>query len=219
MDIKENVKMVTFRSRKGWLDNRSGIGGSDAAAILGLSPWTTNIDLFNYKTGQDTKKDISKNEAVKFGHDAEASIRRLFALDHPEYKVSYKANNSWSNTKYPWMMGSLDGWLKDQDGRFGVLEIKTTEILKDRDWTKWDNHIPEQYFIQLLHYMIITEADFSCLRAYIKYHKQEEKRVAIRDYRLERAEVLDDIKYLTEREENFWECVKNKKQPPLILIP
>ena len=54
-----NIKMTTYRSRKGWLDNRTGIGGSDAACILGLNPWTTNLDIFNYKTGRDKAPDIS----------------------------------------------------------------------------------------------------------------------------------------------------------------
>ena len=201
-----NIKMTTYRSRKGWLDNRTGIGGSDAACILGLNPWTTNLDIFNYKTGRDKAPDISKKEAVNFGHDAEASIRRLYALDHPDYKVNYKPNNSWTNDAYPFAQASLDGWLNDKDNRLGILEIKTTEIQRDRDWDKWKGSIPQNYYIQVLHYMMILEASFTELRAYIKYTTQGEKRVAIRDYHIERADVEEDIDYLMTKEK---ECTEN----------
>ena len=213
-----NIKMTTYRSRKGWLDNRTGIGGSDAACILGLNPWTTNLDIFNYKTGRDKAPDISKKEAVKFGHDAEAAIRRLYALDHPDYKVNYKPNNSWTNNAYPFAQASLDGWLNDKDNRLGILEIKTTEIQRDRDWDKWKGSIPQNYYIQVLHYMMILEASFAELRAYIKYTTQGEKRVAIRDYHIERADVEEDINYLMEKEKEFWECVE-KNTPPALILP
>lgn len=211
------ITMKTHRSRKGWLENRTGIGGSDAAAILGLNPWTSNLDLYNYKTGRDIQPDISKKDVVKYGHDAEASIRRLFALDHPEYKVQYKANNSWTNTDYPFAQASLDGWLTDKDGRFGILEIKTSEVQRDRDWDKWKGHIPQTYFCQVLHYMAVLEAQFVELRAYIKYTTQGEKRYAVRDYHIERADCEEDITYLMEKEREFWEHVEKQIPPDLIL--
>ena len=212
-----NIKMITYRSRKGWLDNRTGIGGSDAACILGLNPWTSNLDIFNYKTGRDKQPDISKKDVVKYGHDAEASIRRLFTLDHPDYKVNYKPNNSWTNEDYPFAQASLDGWLTDKEGRLGILEIKTTEIMRDKDWDKWKNQIPQNYFLQVLHYMMVLEAQFAELRAYIKYTTQGEKRYAIRDYHLERSDYEEDINYLATKEREFWECVKNDTPPALIL--
>ena len=213
------IKMVTYRSRKGWLDHRTGIGGSDAAAILGLNPWTSNLDIFNYKTGRDKAPDISNKEVVKFGHEAEASIRRLYALDHPETKVEYKANNSWSNEDLPWAQASLDGWLTDKEGRFGILEIKTTEIMRDRDWDKWKDRIPDNYFIQTLHYMAVLEAQFVELRAYIRYHTRGEKRIAIRDYHIERADVAEDIAYLIDKERDFWENHVKKNIPPALILP
>ena len=213
------IKMVAYRSRSGWLENRKYIGGSDAAAILGLNPWTSNLDIYNYKTGKDIAPDISDKAVVKYGHAAEASIRRLYALDHPENKVEYKANNSWTNTDYPFAQASLDGWLTDQDGRFGILEIKTTEIMRDKDWDKWKGTIPQNYFCQTLHYMAVLEAQFVELRAYIKYHSQGEKRYAIRDYHIERSEVEKDIDYLMSKEREFWYEHVEKNIPPALILP
>ena len=219
MADSNKIRMICYRSRNGWLEARKGIGGSDAASILGLNPWTSNLDIFNYKTGKDKAPDISDKEVVKYGHAAEASIRRLFALDHPEYKVEYKANNNWTNTDYPFAQASLDGWLTDQDGRFGILEIKTTEIMRDKDWDKWKGTVPQNYFCQTLHYMAVLEAQFVELRAYIKYHSQGEKRYAIRDYHIERSEVENDIDYLMGKEREFWEEHVEKNIPPALILP
>lgn len=213
------IKMIAYRSRNGWLENRKQIGGSDAAAILGLNPWTSNLDIYNYKTGNDIPPDISDKDVVKYGHAAEASIRRLFALDHPDYKVEYKANNSWTNTDYPFAQASLDGWITDADGRFGILEIKTTEIMRDKDWDKWKGSIPQNYFCQVLHYMAVLEAEFAELRAYIKYHSQGEKRYAVRDYHIERADVKTEVIFLMDKERDFWENHVEKKIPPALILP
>ena len=219
MADSNKIRMICYRSRNGWLEARKGIGGSDAASLLGLNPWTSNLDIFNYKTGKDKAPDISDKEVVKYGHAAEASIRRLFALDHPEYKVEYKANNNWTNTDYPFAQASLDGWLTDQDGRFGILEIKTTEIMRDKDWDKWKGTVPQNYFCQTLHYMAVLEAQFVELRAYIKYHSQGEKRYAIRDYHIERSEVESDIDYLMGKEREFWYEHVEKNIPPALILP
>ena len=65
-----------------WLKARlKGIGGSEAAAIIGKSPWCSNVELWRRKTGRASAPDISDNDAVKFGHDAEPLIRGLFALN------------------------------------------------------------------------------------------------------------------------------------------
>lgn len=58
-----------------WISARvSGIGGSDAAAILGKSPFKSNVQLWEEKTGLTKPPDISDNPAVKFGKEAEKNI-------------------------------------------------------------------------------------------------------------------------------------------------
>ena len=55
-----------------WLESRTlGIGGSDAAAILGLNPYKSNVELFDEKTGRRMPKDISDKPYVKYGTEAE----------------------------------------------------------------------------------------------------------------------------------------------------
>lgn len=206
--------------RTEWLKNRlKGIGGSDAAAVTGLSPYKTNLELWEEKTGRRKAKDISDDPHVKYGKVAEQYIRELFKLDYPQYQVGYDefgmiANNS----ELPFAFATLDGDLTDQDGHKGILEIKTTEILRGGQWDEWNGRIPQHYYCQCLHQLLATGYDFVILRAYIKYIDRNRNRCAtIRDYPIERAEVMEDIRWLESHELPFWRCVEQDKRPALIM--
>ena len=162
------VEMKILASREEWLQNRQRLGGSDASAILGMNPYRTNIELWQIKTGQMIPEDISDKPYVKYGTEAEPLLRELFKLDYPEMQVFYEENNLFLNDKYPWGHYSADGWLKDEKGRLGIWECKTTEILQSMQKEKWNQKIPDNYYIQLLHGFLIMEADFAVLKAQLK---------------------------------------------------
>lgn len=211
------VEMIQLKSREEWLKNRQRIGGSDASAIVGMNPYRSNVDLWKIKTGQLVPEDISEKPYVKYGTQAELHLRNLFALDFPEYRVEYLENNMWLNDKYSFAHASLDGWLVDQEGRRGILEIKTTEILQSMQKEKWNQRIPDNYYIQLLHYLMVTEFEFAELKAQLKYDFGGEVFLQTRHYHIERDEVEEDIKYLEVAERKFWQQVQRKEQPALIL--
>ena len=213
------IKMYTLNSREEWLSARKNfIGGSDAAAVLGLNPYKTNLELWQEKTGLIIPEDISEKPYVKYGHEAESHLRDLFALDFPEYEVGYEDNNLWTSSRFPFAHASLDGWLTDQDGRKGVLEIKTTNILQSMQKEKWDHRIPDNYYIQVLHYLMVTGWDFAVLKAQLKFEFQGgDITLQTKHYKIERADVLEDIKFLESSEKTFWNYVKEKRRPALIL--
>lgn len=215
--LSTDITRIQFDSMEEWLVNRKGIGGSDASAILGLNPYKTNQELWMEKKGQMSPVDISGKSYVKYGNDAEPLLRALFALDYPEYKVEYYDNNMIINKKYPWAHASLDGELIDPDGRRGILEIKTTNILQSMQWEKWDNQIPDNYYIQVLHYLLVTEYDFVVLKAQLKRVRDGEVRLTTKHYHIEREEVLSDIKMLKEEEEAFWYSLQSGQEPGLLL--
>jgi len=213
-DLTRGVSMST---REDWLKKRlNGIGASEAAAIVGASPYKTNIQLWEEKTGRRTPEDISDKPYVQFGIQAEEHLRALFALDYPVYKVSYESYKIIRNPDYPFIFATLDGELYD-GFRKGILEIKTTEILRSNQWKEWDGRIPQNYYIQVCHQFLATGYDFAILKARIKYTKNGELCAAIRHYHIERKDVEGDIQYLLEKEIEFWDCVKNNKRPDLIL--
>ena len=210
--------MKVLKNREEWLKNRERtVGGSEAAALVGKNPYMTNIDLYRIKTGQQAKADIDDKEYVIYGRNAEEHLRALFALDYPQYEVDYIDNNSFWNDKYPWASASLDGWLTDQDGRKGILEIKTTNILQSMQKEKWDHRIPDNYYCQVLWYMGVTEFDFAILKAQLKYDYAGDVFLTTKHYHMDRAEVQEDIDYLMQRGEAFAEYVKQGKEPPLVI--
>lgn len=154
---------------------------------------------------------------VLYGTQAEEHLRALFAMDFPEYQVSYHENNMFLNTDYPWMHASLDGELTDREGRRGILEIKTTNILQSMQKEKWRERIPDNYFCQVLHYLAVTGFEFAVLKAQLKSRWGGEVRVTTRHYRIERKDVEEDIQYLIEAEKRFWDCVQSGRRPDLIL--
>lgn len=211
------VEMKVLKSHDEWLTSRNRIGGSDASAIIGRNPYRNNVELWQIKTGQMVSEDISDKPYVKYGTQAEEYLRELFKLDFPQYEVFYEENNIWVNDKYPFAHASLDGWLKDEKGRMGVWECKTTNILQSMQKEKWKDRIPDNYYIQILHYLMVTEFDFVVLKAQLKYEFEGEIYLQTRHYTIERADVEEDIKFLEEAERKFWKQVQERKKPALVL--
>lgn len=204
-----------------WLQARKfGIGASDAAALLGMSKWKTNQQLYEEKVGLREPEDISDKPFVQYGHDAEPHIRGLFALNHPELEVTYESPfKIIRNDEHPFIFCTPDGELREiKTGRKGGLEIKTTEIRNPRQWDDWNDRIPDQYYCQVIWQMIATGWEFVWLTALIKwYTRTGEFRMDIREYLIERHEVLEDIKHTKEKGVAFWKSVETKKKPGLIL--
>lgn len=180
-----------------------------------MNPYMSNVDLWEIKTGRRKPDDISREPYVIYGTNAESSLRTLFALDHPEYIVDHCDYAIYTNEAYPFAHASLDGELVERDtGRCGILEIKTTEIMNSTMWGKWDNRIPDNYYLQVLHYLMVTELEFVVLVAQIKYRSGDSMRKQTREYMIERADVLQDIEYLAAEEKKFWQYVQQDKEPP-----
>lgn len=205
-------------NRPDWLAARcSGIGGSDAGAVLGVNKYKTNVQLWEEKTGRIIPEDISDKPAVQFGKAAEPHIRGLFVIDHPEYEVDYHEFWIYHNPGAPYVFATLDGELTDGEGRRGVLEIKTCTIRSKTQWDEWEDGVPQSYYVQLVHQLLATGWDFALLRAYIRYYRDGTLRVSVREYRIDRAEVEEDMQYLMEKEREFWHCVETNTRPALIL--
>ena len=131
-----------------WLEERrKGIGGSDVAAILGLSPWKTPFQMYQEKRNEVVP--FSGNDAMEWGQRMEPTIRQWYS-DETGRAVRVPEGIIYHN-KYPFMLASLDGFTDDKR----VVEIKTA-----RSGQKWGepgtNEIPEYYMTQVQHYLIVT---------------------------------------------------------------
>lgn len=201
-----------------WLEERKkGIGATDASAVVGCNPYKTNIALWEEKTGLREIPFVD-NPYMKYGTEAEEHLRELFALDFPEYTIEYEPYKRIANLKqYPFLFATLDGTLTEKKtGRKGILEIKTTNITNSVQLWKWKERLPEHYYIQILHQLLVTGYDFVILKAQLKFCF-EEIRLETRHYTIERKEVFSDLQYLLKQEVTFWQYVTEKKKPNLIL--
>ena len=213
--------MPEIRTHAEWLQARlKGIGASEASAVVGQNPYMSNVDLWRIKVGQRQAADISNKACVAYGHAAEGPIRELFALDYADtYSVAYGGEfDMIHNPEYPWLFATLDGRLVElSTGCPGILEIKTTEILRSMQREKWRDKIPDNYYIQILHQLLATGWDFAVLHAQLKRVWDGEVRTERRSCRINREDVQGDLDYLLEQEIAFWRTVQEGREPPLLL--
>ena len=216
--MQTDLVKQTFRTRENWLEARQNrIGGSDAAAVMGKSPFITNERLWEIKTGKRVQDDISSEDAVRYGTYAEDHLRELFKLDFPDYYVGYEPNNMFTNPKYPFAHASLDGWL-NKDGEMGILEIKTALVNTRLQAEMWRDQIPDYYYCQVLHYLMVTGFDFAILKAQLKHQIGDElPYLQTRHYYIDRADVEQDIAILEKAEREFWRLVQEDRRPAVIL--
>ena len=214
------IRKIDLKDAETWKKERGKrIGGSDIACIIGMNPWKNNVQLWREKMGIEKPEDISGNPYVQYGTEAEPIIRSLFALNHKDLRVEYTPDNMWLNDDYPFAHASLDGWLEDNAGNRGVLEIKTGSIMSKAQAEKWNGRIPDNYYCQVLWYMMVTDATFAWISALLteRKHTGEEVQV-IREYNIYRdQEIENEISFLAEEGESFWRSMKEKTQPSLIL--
>ena len=224
MKKKKNTKdtfpgaaFVDYDDRAEWLNARlGGIGASEAGVILGYSNFMTVQDLWKEKVGKKEADDLSDNERVAYGNGAEEHLRALFALKNKsKYEVAYHPFRIYRNINELWQRATLDGELLEiETGRRGVWECKTAWINSKSALEEWNNRIPMKYYCQVLHQLSVTEAAFAALTAELIFPDGNSE---IRNYTVERQSVIDDMRFVTESERNFWGYVKRVECPPVVL--
>lgn len=217
-----NPLVIICRTREEWLEARKdGLGASDASAVLGISPWKTNIRLWEEKCGLVVPEDIGDNPYVKYGNDAEPLLREFFALDHSEYEVSFSPFKIVRHGEFPFITCTPDGELLERStGRRGGLEIKTTEILSASGWARWKDRIPDEYYAQVCQQMLATGWEFVELLVQIRFtNANGDDRKETRHYKIERTDAMEDIALIQREAAPFWRCVEQRRKPNLKLPP
>lgn len=128
-------------SNDNWLKLRkAGIGGSDAAAILGMTPWKSPYQLWLEKTGEVEAEDISTKEVVHFGHVLEQVVADEFCQRADKL---VRRCGVYRMKDYPFIQGSFDRLLVGEDAG---LECKTTNSFARNEWD--EGKIPPAYYVQ-----------------------------------------------------------------------
>lgn len=189
-----------------WLEARkNGIGGSDAAAILGLNPYSTPLTVWMEKTGNAQPADLSDNEKVYWGSVLEDVVAQEFKKRNPEFKVQRLNAMLWSRD-YPWMFASVDRVLFHKEKGKGILEIKTCGERRKSDW---EDGIPDYYLPQVNHYLAVTGFNYFAVAVLIGGQEY-------RQFYYERDD--EDIAFLKIKEKQFWDCVESGTMPPALSL-
>lgn len=162
----EKVVDISNLSREDWLEYRKkGIGGSDVAAIMGISPFATIRDLFYNKTGVQPviqEEEESNWVAKEVGHRLEDLVAEIFSkktgLEVFPVRVMFR------HPLYPFMLADVDFFVRMPDGTFAILECKTCNYNAKDKWA--DEGIPAHYVLQVRHYLSVMnmqKAFIACL--------------------------------------------------------
>lgn len=137
-------------------EQQKGIGGSEAATILGVNPYKSKFNLWLEKTGQIPREKVD-NKYVEWGNLLEPVIRKKFQKE-TGFKVMQN-NFVLQHDEHDFMVANLDGEVIDPSfsGR-GVLEIKTTSEHNKKDWA---NGCPIHYMCQIQHYLAVTGYEYA----------------------------------------------------------
>ena len=141
-----NLTFYPDLSHNDWITMRmTGIGGTDLAVVLGLSPWTTPLQLAQAKRGQSDDKADNWNMAR--GRGMEPLILEWWAESFGAHL--FRPIPFMRDLERPWMVASLDGIVVLEDGTLAVVDAKSVNE------PEWDD-IPIQYLVQMQWYMHLT---------------------------------------------------------------
>lgn len=227
MNIQEvfnecHIYFLEDKSEEWLLNRKRGIGGSDVASILGISRYKSAYDLYMEKKGSAIQH--ITNEAIEKGNRMEGPLIDLFFARHKNYQRINTKDISLKSKKYDFMMASLDGAFIDEHEKKCILETKTSTIQNKqmrKEWGYYDDYkeeyielIPQQYYCQVLHYLIVTGFDRAIVYAHLDYSYKEDSEVLIRI--VNREDVLDDMEYIIKNEKKFWKDFESNIPPPFI---
>ena len=191
-----------------WLEyRRHGIGGSDAAAIFGVSPFKTARDLYYDKLKIASFEDDNANWVQKeVGHLLEDLVAKIFQ-EKTGYRV-YQIKKMFYHPLHSFMLADVDYFIELPSGKTAILEIKTTNYnARDNWWMDGVECVPVYYELQGRHYMCVMNLDevyFCCL------YGNNENEVIIRHITRD-TEYEDELIAL---EGDFWQNHVGRHIPP-----
>lgn len=184
--------------REEWLQHRrNSIGGSDAAAILGMHKHATAMTVWGDKTGRIPPEE--ENEAMRQGRDLEYYVAERWC--EVTGKKVHRLNRMIRNLKYPYSHADIDRKVANENAG---LECKTLSAWDAED--KLDiGEIPPHYYVQCVHYIAVTGADRWYLGILVLGR-------GFYEFTIERDE--GEISALMQAEADFWENHVLPDEPP-----
>lgn len=185
---------------------KSGLGGSDLAAICGISPWSTPLDVYLDKINPEaTEKKATASQTR--GSIMEAEIIATYAnLTSNSIELE---KDLLRHPKYNFAIGSIDAWVNNKEF---ILECKTANWAKAREWgEEGTDQVPDYYLTQIAWYAFIADKPKVDVALLLGDDQKNQFRIYtyIRNFALEQ--------HLLKIAENFWVNHVLAKVPPKAL--
>lgn len=194
-------------------ERRKYIGGSDIAAIMGMSRYSTPLKLWLEKTGQIEPDDLSNVESVQLGTELEEFVARKFARETG--KKVRKQKKMYMHKDYPYMAAHIDRLVTGSDE---ILECKTCGAYKEDEWaditveeeingkkeTVIKYKIPQEYVLQVVWYLGITGKAVGNIAVLIGGQKFKKRKIKF-------DKELFDL--MVDMAKDFWYSVQNNIPP------
>lgn len=186
-------------------DRLTGIGGSDAPVILGLSPFMTPLQLWAVKTGViesalNYDRLIGDSPQREWGRRLQPLIVQAFREITNREVFEMAEDTLVRHPKIAWLIGHLDGLQVSPRGK-GIFEAKNVIVYKR---SKWADEAPIEAKVQVQHYLAVTELEYGSVAGLIGGY----------DFRWEDFERNQRfIDGLLEKEEAFWQSVQRDIPP------
>lgn len=179
---------------------RTGIGGSEVAAVLGLSPWMRPIDVWRAKVEGYS---VPENAVMKRGRILEPAVAQFFA---EETGAKLRESTTLRHPSLSWVLATPDRIATWPDGSDTLVELKTASLSMRTEWGEpGTDEVPQQYLLQVAWTMAVTGLSLAHVGVLIG---GDEFRV----YRLERDLELEAV--LIERVGEWWERHVLREEPP-----
>ena len=194
------------------LDRTEYLGGSDVAAILGISPWISPFMLYQKKIGAFVEEITpAKQKIFDRGHRWEPIVVEMLVdelRDRGHDVEIIGRNQRYRDSQYPFLAAEIDLELL-VDGEEVNGEAKTVNPFAVKDWGDEDSDdVPIYYIAQVMHGLMIKPRRRTVIAALTGFDDKP------RIHWIERDE--ETIAGIRDREIEFWGRVQDRRPPPPI---
>lgn len=184
-------------------DRRRYIGGSDIAAVMGISPWTTPLQCWERKTAPHPPADVD-SKAKRRGRRWESVVAEMLVeeLGSKGHEVEIVASNKrYTDRDMPYLAAEIDFELRlDGSDEITNVELKTVHPFKAGEWGEsGTDEAPLYYLAQAMHGLGVTHRSRGMVAALFGADD-------LKTYPVERDDVTIDA--MRARCDAFWQLVE-----------
>lgn len=195
-------RLDPVRDRRLWLAlRRTGIGSSDMAAVLGMSRYRSELDVYLDKIGATDLDSDDAGEAARWGTLLEDVVAREWAARHD---VAVRRVGTIAHVERRHLLCDLDRQVVGcEDHERCALEVKTRSAWKADEWR--DGALPEDVEAQVMQQLAVTGLDAIHVAALVGGQRLESRLV------LPQADYIADLFTVADQ---FWNENVRALNPP-----